>query len=232
MARRLRDRRNMTSAQPLVIVIDDDRSVREAIQGLLETINLEAMLFASPHEFLSSGQPDRPACIVMDVRLPGLGGFDVQAELARQGSRLPIIFITGHGDVRMSVRAMKTGAVEFLTKPFSEQEFLEAVQAALRIDQDRREQDERLAALRASHATLTAREQQIMALLASGHVSKQIAAEVGISEVTVRVHRGQIMQKMQVRSLADLVRIADLLQRPPSEPGARLNESKALRTKR
>ena len=200
--------------KPLVIVIDDDLSVREALRGVLETINLEACLFASPQEFLSSGQTDRPACIVMDVRLPGLGGFDVQAELARQGSRLPIIFITGHGDVRMSVRAMKTGAVEFLTKPFSDQEFLEAVQAALRLDQARREQDERLAAARARHATLTPREQQIMALLAAGQVSKQIAAEIGISEVTVRVHRGQIMQKMQVKSLADLVRVADLLHQP------------------
>ena len=151
----------------------------------------------------------------MDIRLPGLGGFDVQAELARQGSRLPIIFITGYGDIRMSVRAMKAGAVEFLTKPFSDQEFLEAVQGALRLDRDRREQDAHIAALRALHATLTAREQQVMALLVEGHVSKQIAADAGISEVTVRVHRGQIMQKMQAKSLADLIRIADLLQQAP-----------------
>jgi FixJ family two-component response regulator len=169
---------------------------------------------------------------VLDVRLPGFGGFDVQAELTRQGSKLPIIFITGHGDIRMSVRAMKTGAVEFLTKPFGEQEFLEAVQAALRLDRERREQDERLAGLRARHATLTAREQQVMGLLVLGQVSKQIAAEVGVSEVTVRVHRSQIMQKMQVRSLAELVRIADLLQLRASEPGARLNETKAPRPKR
>jgi FixJ family two-component response regulator len=205
-----------TDRTPIVIVIDGDASVRGALQRLLETINLEAWLFASPQDFLSSGQTDRPACIVMDIRLPGLGGFEVQAELARQGSRLPIVFITGHGDVRMSVRAMKTGAVEFLTKPFSDQEFLEAVQGALRLEQERREQDERLAATRARHATLTQREQQIMALLAAGQVSKQIAAEVGISEVTVRVHRGQIMQKMQVKSLADLVRTADFLQRQPA----------------
>jgi FixJ family two-component response regulator len=203
----------MNPTQPLVIVIDDDLAVREALRGLLETIELEAWLFASPQEFLNGGHVDRPACIVMDIRLPGLGGFDVQAELARQGSRLPIIFITGFGDVRMSVRAMKAGAVEFLTKPFSDQEFLEAVQAALRLDRDRREQDARVAALRALHATLTVREQQVMELLAAGLVSKQIAADVGISEVTVRVHRGQIMQKMQARSLADLVRITDLLHR-------------------
>jgi len=205
--------RAMNPVQPLVIIIDDDHSVREALHGLLETIDLEVWLYASPQEFLNGGHVDRPACIVMDMRLPGLGGFDVQAELARQGSRLPIIFITGYGDVRMSVRAMKAGAVEFLTKPFSDQEFLEAVQGALRLDHDRREQDARVAALRALHATLTVREQQVMALLVEGHVSKQIAADVGISEVTVRVHRGQIMQKMQARSLAELVRIADLLQR-------------------
>jgi FixJ family two-component response regulator len=206
-------RRAMNPSQPLVIVIDDDRTVREALQGLLETIDLDVRLFASPQEFLDGGHVNRPACIVMDVRLPGLGGFDVQAELARQGSRLPIIFITGYGDVRMSVRAMKAGAVEFLTKPFSDQEFLEAVQSALRLDHDRREQDARVATLRELYATLTVREQQVMALLLEGHVSKQIAADVGISEVTVRVHRGQIMQKLQARSLADLIRIADLLQR-------------------
>jgi FixJ family two-component response regulator len=207
--------RAMKLSQPLVIIIDDDRTVREALQGLLETIELDVWLFASAQEFLKGGHVDRPACIVMDIRLPGLGGFDVQAELERQGSRLPIIFITGYGDVRMSVRAMKAGAVEFLTKPFSDQEFLEAVQAALRLDQDRREQDGRVAALRALHATLTVREQQVMGLLVEGQVSKQIAADVGISEVTVRVHRGQIMQKMHARSLADLVRIADLLERAP-----------------
>jgi FixJ family two-component response regulator len=205
--------RAMNQMQPLVIVIDDDRAMREALQGLLETIELDVWLFASPQEFLNGRHVDRPACIVMDIRLPGLGGFDVQAELAQQGSRLPIIFITGYGDVRMSVRAMKAGAVEFLTKPFSDQEFLEAVQGALRLDRDRREQDAHIAALRALHATLTAREQQVMALLVEGHVSKQIAADVGISEVTVRVHRGQVMQKLQAKSLADLIRIADLLQR-------------------
>jgi FixJ family two-component response regulator len=207
--------RAMNQIRPLVIIIDDDRTVREALQGLLETIDLDVRLFASPEAFLKGGEVDRSACIVMDIRLPGLGGFDVQAELARQGSRLPIIFITGYGDVRMSVRAMKAGAVEFLAKPFSDQEFLEAVQAALRLDRDRREQDARVAALRALHATLTVREQQVMELLVEGHVSKQIAADVGISEVTVRVHRGQIMHKMQVRSLADLIRIWDLLQRAP-----------------
>jgi FixJ family two-component response regulator len=201
----------MTFSKPVAIVIDDDRSVREALKGLLETIDLDVWLFASPQDFLAGGKANRPACIVMDIRLPEMSGFDAQAELARQGIRLPIIFITAHADVRMSVRAMKAGAVDFLTKPFSDQELLEAVQAGLRLDQERRERDERLADARARYARLTSREQQIMNLLVAGRANKQIAAEVDISEVTVRVHRGQIMQKMQVTSLADLVRIADAL---------------------
>ena len=199
----------MSEAQALVVVIDDDPDIRNALQGLLETVDLQAALFATALEFLASKRPQGPCCIVVDVRLPGLSGLDFQQELARENIRIPVIFITGHGDIPMSVRAMKAGAVEFLTKPLRDQDLLDAIQAALRHDRARLEDERKVADLRNHRDSLTAREREVMALLVSGRVNKQIAAEAGISEVTVRLHRGQIMRKMRASSLADLIRIAD-----------------------
>ena len=199
----------MSEARPIVVIIDDDPDIRDALQGLLETVDLEVALFRSASEFLASKRPEGPCCIVLDVRLPGLSGLDFQQELARENIPIPIIFITGHGDIPMSVRAMKAGAVEFLTKPLRDQDLLDAIQAGLRRDRSRLEEERKVAQLRMRHQSLTAREREIMELLVSGRVNKQIAAEIGISEVTVRLHRGQIMRKMQVGSLADLVRAAD-----------------------
>ena len=199
----------MSEAQALVVVIDDDPDIRNALQGLLETVDLQAALFATASEFLASKRPQGPCCIVVDVRLPGLSGLDFQQELAREKIPIPVIFITGHGDIPMSVRAMKVGAVEFLTKPLRDQDLLDAIQAALRHDRARLEDERKVAGLRNRHDSLTAREREVMALLVSGRVNKQIAAEAGISEVTVRLHRGQIMRKMHASSLADLIRIAD-----------------------
>jgi len=178
-------------------------------KALLETVDLQAAPFDTALEFLASKRPEGPCCIVLDVRLPGLSGLDFQQELAREDIPIPIIFITGHGDIPMSVRAMKAGAVEFLTKPLRDQDLLDAIQAALRRDRARLEDERKVADLRNRHESLTAREREVMALLVSGRVNKQIAAEIGISEVTVRLHRGQIMRKMRASSLADLIRIAD-----------------------
>jgi FixJ family two-component response regulator len=199
----------MSEAQPVVVIIDDDPDIRDALQGLLETVDLQATLFATAPEFLASKRPQGPCCIVVDVRLPGLSGLDFQQELARANIPIPVIFITGHGDIPMSVRAMKAGAVEFLTKPLRDQDLLDAIQAGLRRDRARLEDQQKVADLRTRHESLTARERQVLALLVSGRVNKQIAAEIGISEVTVRLHRGQIMRKMHASSLADLIRIAD-----------------------
>ena len=199
----------MSEAQALVVVIDDDPDIRNALQGLLETVDLQAALFATATEFLASKRPQSPCCIVVDVRLPGLSGLDFQQQLARENIPIPVIFITGHGDIPMSVRAMKAGAVEFLTKPLRDQDVLDAIQAALRHDRARLEDERKVADLRNRHDSLTAREREVMALLVSGRVNKQIAAEAGISEVTVRLHRGQIMRKTRASSLADLIRIAD-----------------------
>lgn len=199
----------MSEAQALVVVIDDDPDIRNALQGLLETVGLQAALFATASEFLASKRPQGPCCIVVDVRLPGLSGLDFQQQLARENIPIPVIFITGHGDIPMSVRAMKAGAVEFLTKPLRDQDLLDAIQAALRRDRARLEDERKVADLRNRHELLTAREREVMALLVSGRVNKQIAAEAQISEVTVRLHRGQIMRKMRASSLVDLIRIAD-----------------------
>jgi FixJ family two-component response regulator len=201
----------MSEAHPTVVVIDDDPDVRDALQGLLETINLRAVLFATASEFLTSKRPRGPCCIVVDVRLPDLSGFDFQQELARKNIPLPIIFITGHGDIPMSVRAIKAGAVEFLTKPLRDQDLLDAIQGALRRDRLRLDEERTLTDLRTRYEMLTAREREVMALLVSGRVNKQIAAEIGVSEVTVRLHRGQITQKMHAKSLVDLIRAADKL---------------------
>jgi FixJ family two-component response regulator len=199
----------MSEDQPVVVIIDDDRDIRDALKGLLETVDLPTTLFATASEYLASKRPQGPCCIVADVRLPGLSGLDFQQELARENNPIPVIFITGHGDIPMSVRAMKAGAVEFLTKPLRDQDLLDAIQAALRRDRARLEDERKVADLRTRHESLTARERQVMALLVAGRVNKQIAAEIGISEVTVRLHRGQIVRKMRANSLADLIRIAD-----------------------
>ena len=199
----------MSEAQSTVIVVDDDPEIREALDGLLRSVGLQVQMLASVPEFLKSAPPDCPTCLILDVRLPGQGGLDFQRELAAANIRLPIIFITGHGDIPMSVQAIKAGAVEFLTKPLRDQDLLDAIQAALRRDRARLDDERKFADLRTRHEALTARERQVMALLVSGRVNKQIAAEIGISEVTVRLHRGQIMRKMRASSLADLIRIAD-----------------------
>ena len=199
----------MSDDRPIVVIIDDDPDIRVALQGLFETVDLQAALFATASEFLASKRPQGPCCIVVDVRLPGLSGLDFQQALARENIPIPVIFITGHGDIPMSVRAMKAGAVEFLTKPLRDQDLLDAIQAGLRRDCARLENERNLADLRTRHGSLTARERQVMALLVTGRVNKQIAAEIGISEVTVRLHRGQVMRKLHASSLADLIRIAD-----------------------
>ena len=197
--------------QPTVFVVDDDASMRQALARLLQSVQLRVEVFASPQEFLQSERPNVPSCLVLDVRLPGLSGLDFQAELAKADVRIPIVFITGHGDIPMSVRAMKAGAVDFLAKPFRDQDLLDAVTAAIQRDQKRREHENAMTDLRAHFSSLTPREREIMALVASGLMSKQIAAEVGLSEITVKVHRSHLMKKMGARSVADLVRMAEAL---------------------
>lgn len=196
---------------PAIVVIDDDPSMRKALENLLKSVGFEVELFASPQEFLQSERTDRPGCIVLDVRFPGRSGLDMQRDLAQAEAQLPIIFITGYGDIPMSVRAMKAGAVEFLTKPFRDQDLLDAVGAALDRDRGRRAGDLRLAELRGRYETLTARERQVMALVVIGRLNKQIAGELGVSEMTVKMHRRQVMRKMQAAGVAQLVRLADQL---------------------
>ena len=203
--------------QPIVFVVDDDASMRQALARLLQSVQLRVEVFASPQEFLQSERPNVPSCLVLDVRLPGLSGLDFQAELAKADVRIPIVFITGHGDIPMSVRAMKAGAVDFLAKPFRDQDLLDAVTAAIQRDQKRREHENAMTDLRAHFSSLTPREREIMALVASGLMSKQIAAEVGLSEITVKVHRSHLMKKMGARSVADLVRMAEALGVTPTK---------------
>jgi FixJ family two-component response regulator len=198
-------------AESVVFVVDDDTSVREALKSLFKSIGLQVLVFGSAAAFLESEIPDAPSCLVLDVRLPGLSGLDFQEELLRANIHMPIIFITGHGDIPMSVRAMKTGAVEFLTKPFRDQDLLDAVRVALEGDQTRRKNEKSISTLHTRYASLTAREKQIIGLVTAGLMNKQIAAEIGVSEVTVKVHRGNVMRKMHANSLAELVRMADLL---------------------
>jgi FixJ family two-component response regulator len=199
-------------ARPTVVVIDDDEGIREALQGLLRSVGLSVELFASVSEFLDSNRPDRPGCLVLDVRLPGRSGLDFHDDLVKARVHLPVIFISGHADVPMSVRAMKAGAVEFLTKPVRHQDLLDAIQRAIERDRARRDQDEVVGALRARFDTLTSREREVMRLVAAGRLNKQIAAEIGLSEATVKLHRGQVMRKLRAQSLAELVRIADKLE--------------------
>jgi FixJ family two-component response regulator len=207
--------------QPTVVVIDDDPEVREALQGLLRTVGLRAELFASVADFLDSARPDLPGCLVLDVRLPGRSGLDFQDDLAKAHVRLPIIFMTGYGDIPMSVRAMKAGAVEFLTKPIRPQELLDAIHRAIAQDRDRRDSEQVIANLRARLETLTRREREVMALAVVGRLNKQIAAEIGLSEATVKLHRGQVMRKMGARSLAELVRMGDKLGLPDGKSSTR-----------
>jgi FixJ family two-component response regulator len=197
--------------QNVVFVIDDDASLRESLSSLLRSIGLHVELFDSAAQFLRSKRPDVPSCLFLDVRLPGLSGLDFQTELIKNDVHVPIIFITGHGDIPMSVRAMKAGAIEFLTKPLREQDLLDAVQAGLDRDRARRASDKTVTELRSRYDSLTAREQEVIGYVASGLMNKQIAGEIGISEITVKVHRGNLMRKMAAKSLADLVRMVDTL---------------------
>jgi FixJ family two-component response regulator len=201
----------MAEATSTVIVIDDDPAVRESIGSLLRSVGLQAKVFASVDEFLVASRPQGPACLVLDVRLPGRSGLDFQRELAVAGIRLPIIFITGYGDIPMSVTAMKGGAIEFLTKPFRDQDLLDAIQLGIARDRAWLMDEEAIAELRARFETLTPRERAVMALVAAGRLNKQIAYEIGVSEITVKVHRGQVMRKMRAASLPDLARMADRL---------------------
>ena len=195
----------------VVYVIDDDLAVREALSGLFRSVGLQVRTFAAPPEFLASKPADVPSCLVLDVRLPGHSGLEFQAELAKANIHVPIIFITGHGDIPMSVKAMKAGAIEFLTKPFRDQELLDAVQAGLDRDRARRDRAAEDSELRGRFDQLTAREREAMTFVTSGLMNKQIAAEMGLSEITVKVHRGNVMRKMGAKSLAELVRMADVL---------------------
>jgi len=199
----------MTQERPVVIVVDDDPSIRKAIDRLLRSVGLRVELFESAQEFLQSNRRDAPSCIVLDVRLPGQSGLNLQRDLAAAHMHVPVIFITGHGDIPMSVRAMKAGAVEFLTKPFHDQDLLDAIEAALERDRVRRADEKLIGELRERFATLTERERQVMQLVVAGRLNKQIAAELGISEMTAKIHRGQVFRKMQAASLPDLVRMAD-----------------------
>jgi len=197
--------------QPVVFIIDDDPSLREALSSLFRSVGLQVRTFGSAPEFLQSKLPDGPSCLVLDVRLPGLSGLDFQSELAKANIQIPIVFMTGHGDISMTVRAMKAGAVEFLPKPFRDQDILDAVQAGLERDRTRRRSASDSSKLKASFDSLTPREQEIMGFVTSGLMNKQIAGEIGVSEITVKVHRGNVMRKMGAKSLAELVRMADAL---------------------
>ena len=200
-----------TSGQSIVFVIDDDASLGASVSSLLRSVGLQARVFASTSEFLQEKRPNVPSCMVLDVRLPGVSGIDFQADLSKRNIHIPIVFMTGHGDIPMTVRAMKAGAVEFLTKPFRDQDLLDAVQLALERDLSRIESEKASSGLKSKFETLTPREREIMALVASGLMNKQVAGKVGLSEITVKVHRGRVMQKMGAKTLADLVRIAEAL---------------------
>ena len=201
--------RGAASPAPLVVIVDDEAAVRDALDSLFRSIGLQTLLSASPAELLQAAAPDVPGCLILDVRLPGISGLDLQEQLARNGIALPIVFMTGHGDIPMSVRAMKAGAVDFLPKPFRDQDMLDAVAGAIERDARRRADTAALDGVRARYATLTPREREVMAHVTSGLMNKQVAGLIGLSEITVKIHRGNVMRKMGVRTLADLVRQAE-----------------------
>jgi len=204
--------------QPIVFVVDDDPSLRNALTNLFRSVGLRAEVFGSAPELLQSKLPDVPSCLILDIRLPGQSGLDFQTELAKANIHIPIIFMTGHGDIPMTVRAMKAGAIDFLSKPFRDQDMLDAVATAIERDRKRRKDEKIVSDLRAHFDSLTPREQEVLALVAAGLMNKQIAAEISLAEITVKIHRGHIMRKMGARSLADLVRMAEML-------GVRRNKS-------
>jgi len=204
--------------QAIVFVIDDDESLREALKNLFGMVGLRAETFAGPAEFLKRKLPDVPACIVLDVRLPGISGLELQTELATDDIKIPIIFMTGHGDIPMTVKAMKAGAFEFLPKPFRDQDMLDAVQLALKRDRTRREAEQADAQFRRNFESLSSREREVMALVAAGLMNKQIAFQLGVAEVTVKLHRGSLMRKMAARSVAELARMAEVLGIPSPKP--------------
>jgi FixJ family two-component response regulator len=211
MTDRLKSAPRKGTSKAIVLVVEDDESVRRALANLFQSVGLEVMLFGSASEMLQSGLPASASCLVLDVRLPGLSGLDFQAELAKTNTHIPIIFMSGHGDIPMTVRAMKGGAIDFLTKPFRDQDMLDAVSAAIERDQLRREAESIMSNLRTRFETLTPREREIFTLVPSGLMNKQIAAELGLAEITVKIHRGRITRKMGARSLAELVRQAEAL---------------------
>ncbi|MGA8215110.1 MAG: response regulator transcription factor [Candidatus Sulfotelmatobacter sp.] len=207
----------MNERAPIVFVVDDDPSVRRSIKRLIGSVGLQVELFGSAQEFLLSKRPDAPSCLVLDIRLPGISGLDFQHELAEANIHIPIIFITAHGDIPMTVRAMKAGAVEFLTKPFREQDLLDAIHLALEKDRGRRQQEAELTALRERFESLSPREREVVSMVVSGMLNKQIAAQIGTAENTVKIHRSRAMEKMQANSLADLVKMIQRLQVSPSK---------------